>query len=79
VRLNSDTGLNTLGETDSDPAPDKPNHILAISIATTYPIYQSSSECDSDSSSEVHMVGQGDPPPDNTTEEIQREAEDEMA
>jgi hypothetical protein len=50
-------GLNTLWETDSNPSRDKPDHTLAISTATTYPIYQSSSECDSDSSSEVHMVG----------------------
>jgi hypothetical protein len=67
-----------LGETDSYPARDKANHTLAISAATIDPIYQSSSEPDSENDSEVCMVSQGETPPTKTTEEIQREAEEEM-
>jgi hypothetical protein len=52
---------------------------LAVSAATKYPIYQSSSESDSQNDGEVYMVGQGDPPPTKTTKEIQQEAEEEMA
>jgi hypothetical protein len=71
-------GLNKLGEMDSDLAWDKADHTLAASAATTDPIYQSSSESDYESNGEVCIVGQGDPPQDKTTEEIQREVEEEM-
>jgi hypothetical protein len=71
--------LNSLGEVDSDPARDKANHTLAVSAATTDPVYQLLSESDSEKGVEVYMVGQGDPPPAKTTEEINWEAEEEMA
>jgi hypothetical protein len=64
-------GLNVLGDMDSDPARDKFDHTLAVSVATTDPIYQSSSESNSENGGEVYMVGQGDPPPGKTTKEIQ--------
>jgi hypothetical protein len=37
-----------MGKTDLDPARNKADHILAISVDTTDPIYQSSIESDSD-------------------------------
>jgi hypothetical protein len=63
---------------DLDPARDKASHTLATSMAKTDPIYQPSSKSDSENG-EVYMVGQGDPPLAKTTEEIQQEAEEEMA
>jgi hypothetical protein len=71
--------FNVLGEMDSDPTQDKVDHTLAVPVATTDPIYQSSSESNSEDIGEVYMVGQGDLSPAKTTEEIQREAEEEMA
>jgi hypothetical protein len=68
-----------LGKTDSDSARDKADHTLAVPAVTTDPIYQLPSEFDSEDGSEVYMVGQGDPSPAKTTEEIQWEAEEEMA
>jgi hypothetical protein len=52
---------------------------IAISVATTDPIYQSSLELDSEGGGEVYMVGNGEELPDKTTEEIQKEAEEEIA
>jgi hypothetical protein len=46
---------------------------------TTDPIYKAHLELDSDGGREVYMVGQGEPPTDQTTEEITREAKEEMA
>jgi hypothetical protein len=40
-------GLGELGKTGSDPRGDKADHTLAVSVATTNPIYQSSPEFDS--------------------------------
>jgi hypothetical protein len=62
--------LNELGKTDPDPAGDKANHILAVSVATTDLIYQSSPESDSEGGREVYMVGNGEEFPEKTTEEI---------
>jgi hypothetical protein len=59
-----------LGETDLDLAWDKADHTLAVSAATIDPIYQSSSEFESEDGGEVYMVGQVDPPHAKTTEEI---------
>jgi hypothetical protein len=68
-----------LGETDVDPSGNKADHILAVPAASTNTFHQLMSESDSDISGEVYMVGQGDPPLDKTVEEIEREAEEEMA
>jgi hypothetical protein len=62
-----------------DPSEDKANHTLAVIAATTDPICQPSSESDSENDGEVYMVGQGNQPPEKTTKEIQREAEEEIA
>jgi hypothetical protein len=64
---------------DLDPAGDKVDHTLAISAATTDPIYQSSLGYDSEGGRKVYMVGNGEELPDKTVEEIQREAEEEIA
>jgi hypothetical protein len=45
---------------DLDPAGDKADHILAVSVATTYPIYQSSPESDSECGRDVYMVENGE-------------------
>jgi hypothetical protein len=59
-----------------DPTRDKADHILAILVATTDPIYQLSSESDSGGGREVYMVGNGEELPKKTTKEIQQEAEE---
>jgi hypothetical protein len=59
-----------------DPVGDKADHILAVPVATLDPIYQPSSESDSECGGEVYMMGQGDQPPGKITEEIQRQAEE---
>jgi hypothetical protein len=71
--------MNEPGKTDPDPARDKADHILTVSAATTDPIYQLSPESDSECGREVYMVGNGEEPPEKTTEEIQQKAEDEIA
>jgi hypothetical protein len=58
---------------------DKADHTMAILVATTDPIYQSSLESDSEGDREVYMVGNEEEPPEKTVEEIQREAEEEIA
>jgi hypothetical protein len=63
--------LNELGKMDPDPTGDKADHILAVSVATTDPIYQSSPESDSEGDREVYMVGNGEEFLEKTTEEIQ--------
>jgi hypothetical protein len=72
-------GLNEPGKMDPNPARDKADHILAVSAATTDPIYQSSSVLDSEGGKEVYMVGDGEKLPEKTTEEIQEEVEEEIA
>jgi hypothetical protein len=64
---------------DSNTAQDKADHTMAVPATTTDSIYQSSSKPDSEDGGEVNMVGQGDPTPMKTTEEIQWELEEEMA
>jgi hypothetical protein len=71
--------LSKLGKTDPDPSGDKADHTLAISAAITDLIYQSSPESESEGEKEVYMVGQGEEPPEKTIEEIQQEAEEEIA
>jgi hypothetical protein len=58
---------------------DKADHTLAVSAATTDPIYQSSLKFDSKGSGEVFMVGNNEKLSDKMVEEIQREAEEEIA
>jgi hypothetical protein len=57
-------GRSKLEKTDLGPAGDKVDHTLAISAATTDPIYQSLPESDSEGSGEVYMVGNGEELPD---------------
>jgi hypothetical protein len=72
-------GLSKLGKTDLDPMEDEANCILAVSAATTDLIYQSSLESDSEGGREVYMVGNGEELPEKIVEEIQREADEEIA
>jgi hypothetical protein len=51
---------------------------MAVHATITNPIHRSSSEFNSKGDREVYMVGKGDQPPKKTTEEIQREAEEEI-
>jgi hypothetical protein len=55
---------------DLDPARDKVDDILAVSLATIDPIYQSSPESNSEGGREVYMVGNGEELLEKTTEEI---------
>jgi hypothetical protein len=71
--------LNELGKTDLDPAGDKANHILVVLTVRTYPIYQSSSELDFEGDRQVYIVGNREELPEKTIEEIQQEAEEEIA
>jgi hypothetical protein len=71
--------LNELGKTDLDPAGDKANHILVVLTVRTDPIYQSSSELDFEGDRQVYIVGNGEELPEKTIEEIQQEAEEEIA
>jgi hypothetical protein len=68
-----------LGKMDPDLARDKADPTLAVPVATTNPIYQSSPESDSEGSREVYMVGNGEELLEKTIEEIQREADEETA
>jgi hypothetical protein len=72
-------GPSELEKTDLDPAEDKADHTLAVPVATTDPIDQSSLESDSEGDGEVYMVGNGEEPQEKTIEEIQREAKEEIA
>jgi hypothetical protein len=73
--------LDLLGETDTNPDPteDKADHALVVLATVIDPICQLSLESDSEYGEEVYMVGQGCQPPEKTTKEIQREAEEEIA
>jgi hypothetical protein len=68
-----------LGEMDTDPLEDRANHTLATQASTTDPIYSLSSGLDSEYGREIYMVVQGGELPKKTTEELQREAEEEIA
>jgi hypothetical protein len=68
-----------LGKMDLNPSRDKIDHNLAGSTSTIDPIYQSPPESDSKGDRKVYMVGQGEELPEKTTEEIAREAEEEIA
>jgi hypothetical protein len=72
-------GSSVLGEADSDPWGDKANHNQVGFPTTTDPIYQSPAKSNSEGGKEVYMVGQGEQPNEKTTEEIAREAMEEIA
>jgi hypothetical protein len=64
---------------DPDPAGDKADHTLAVPIATTDPIYQSSLESDSEGGREDYMVGNREELLEKTVEEMKWEADEEIA
>jgi hypothetical protein len=64
---------------DSDPTRDKTDHTLAISVATTDPIYQSSLEIDSEGGGEVYIVGNREELLDKMVKEIKWEVDKEIA
>jgi hypothetical protein len=68
-----------LEKTGSYPTADKVDHTLAIPVATTDTIYQSSPESDPEDGREVYMVGNGEELSDKTVEEIQWKAEKDIA
>jgi hypothetical protein len=63
---------------DSDPVGDKADHTLAISAATTDPIYQLSPESGSKGSGEVYIVQNREELPNKMVKEIQRETDMEL-
>jgi hypothetical protein len=71
--------LGSLGETYMDPVEDRADHTLAAQVAATDLIYTSLSGWDSKYRREVYMVEQGGELPEKTIEELQREAEEEIA
>jgi hypothetical protein len=71
--------LNKLGKMDLDHTEDKVDHTLAIPVALTDPIHQSSPEPNTKGDKEFYMVGQGEELPEKTAEEIPWEADEEIA
>jgi hypothetical protein len=63
---------------DANPSRDKADHTPDILIAITNPIYQSPLESNFKGDIVVFMVGDGEQPTKKTTEEITREAEEEI-
>jgi hypothetical protein len=57
-------------ESELDPSMDNTDHHKVCCPTTTYPIYKPSPEFDSDNGQVVFMVGLGEPPADQTLEEI---------
>jgi hypothetical protein len=72
-------GLDKLGKMDQDPSGDKTDHTLVVLATVTDPIHHSSPKSDSEGDREVYMVGQRGEPLKKTVEEIQWEAEEEIA
>jgi hypothetical protein len=68
-----------LGKTDPEVAGDKADHTRIVHAATVDTIHQSSLESDSEDDKEVYMVGHGDQLLEKTAEQIQWEAEEEVA
>jgi hypothetical protein len=62
-----------------DPTGDKADHTLTAPTATIDPIYLSSPESNSKGGGKVYMVGNGEELPKKTIEEIQWEADQEIA
>jgi hypothetical protein len=63
-------GPSELGKTGTYSAGDKVDHTLAVLVATTNPIYQSSPESDSEGGGEVYLVGNREELSDKTVKEI---------
>jgi hypothetical protein len=63
----------------SDSAGDIADHTLAVPVATTDSIYQSSTESDSEGGGEVYMVGNAEELPKKMVQEIQQETDEELA
>jgi hypothetical protein len=72
-------GFSASGEAESDPSGDKADHHEIGCPTAVDPINQPPPEFDSDSGREVYMVGQGEPATNQTTLQIAREADDEIA
>jgi hypothetical protein len=72
-------GLSKLGKMDLDPVRDKADHTPAVPAATIDPIYQSSPESKFEGDREAYMVGNREELPEKTVEEIQWEADEEIA
>jgi hypothetical protein len=64
---------------DTDPTEDKADHTLVVLAATIDPIFQLSSESDSEYGGQVYMVGQGGQPLEKNAEEIQWDVEEDIA
>jgi hypothetical protein len=71
--------LDSLVETDTNPAEDKADHTLVAQAAASDPIYSSSLGSDSKYGREVYMVEHGGELLQKMTEELQWEAEEEIA
>jgi hypothetical protein len=71
-------GLSDLGKMDSDPVGDKVDHTMAVLVATTDPIYQTSQESDSEGGGKVNMVGNREELPEKKVEEIRWEVDEEI-
>jgi hypothetical protein len=71
--------LGSLGEMDTDPVEDKANHTQAAQTTAIDPICPPSSESNSVYDGVGYMVEQGGEPLEKRAEEIQREAEVEIA
>jgi hypothetical protein len=68
-----------LGQAGSDPLGDKADHNQARSPTTTDLIYQSPPDSNFEGDREIFMAGQGEHTIEKMTEEITREAEEELA
>jgi hypothetical protein len=64
---------------DTDPTEDKADHTLVVLAAAIDPIFQLSSESDSEYGGQVYMVGQDGQPLEKTAEEIQWDVEEDIA
>jgi hypothetical protein len=64
---------------DIDPAEDKADHTLVVLAAAIDPIFQLSSESDSEYGGQVYMVGQDGQPLEKTAKEIQWDVEEDIA
>jgi hypothetical protein len=71
--------LGSSGKMDVASIEDTADHPPVAQVATTDPIYSPSSRSDSKYGREVYMVEQGGELHKNTIEEVQREAEEEIA
>jgi hypothetical protein len=68
-----------LGKTDTNPIKDRVDHTLTARATAIDLIYSLSLGSDSEYGREVYMVEQGGELPDKTTEQLQWEAEEEIA